>query len=345
MISVPTQEVSDKGTYEGPLEELLARTDTSVEPVIAQPTLAHTHAASENSERCSSQLNGDQLVAPSKIAVLKPSISTDFPVLPLAFPVGTHEQFATQIVYLATQYRDAKNYAAVRDGFVRVSLVLNRFGLLAPVFRDQPRIPYAKDKRDLSHDQLLIDQIVIDCHWLYCRKENVRPRWLELQPMFDSSRQFDCTHVAKRIARRNWSSDFKADELFSLAPRQQLQLVQIRSNRLKEQYRILVDGRSKYDPASSATKRTKSLLSPVRSVIHAWADGNHRVRGQQEMYEALWIARELLPNTATDANFAELAALRCGVAALSAKTVSGKMISLDKQLTKAGLISGKSAGV
>lgn len=271
--------------------------------------------------------------------------ATHYPTLPMDTAEASHAQLVTRSIELASQYRKNKSYWAVRDEFIHVSLALNQYGLLAPVFRDQPRIPFLKKDRDASHDQLLIDQIVIDCHWLHSRGERVSPVWPELKQMFDLSGVFDCVAIAASIAVKGWSSDFRADELFSLAPRQQVQLMQLRSNARKERYRALLEGKGAFNRDTRTATRVKSLFSPVRSAIYQWGDNNHRVRGQEEMYEALWLARELLDDKASSADLAELAALRCGVKPLKPKTVSGKMTTLDTTLIRAGLVAGRSAGV
>ncbi len=251
-----------------------------------------------------------------------------YPDLPLNMSNITHEQLVDRAEQLASRYRKEKNYLAVRDEYLQVSFGLNQFGLLAPLFREQPRIPFLVTERNQSHDQLLIDQIVIECHWLWSRKERVSPRWRELKRIYSSS-NFDCDAVAESIADNEWTSDFRAEDLLSLSPRQQVQLVQLRNNDLKERWRLIIDGKSGYDSSTRRSKRTRAKISIVRSTIINSADRNHRIRGQEEVYEALWLARELLHQDASLAQIAELTALQLGVKPLSPRTVSDKLKILD----------------
>lgn len=252
-----------------------------------------------------------------------------------------HEELVDSLIQVACLYRKEKDYLKIRDEFMRISLALNSIGLLAPIFRDQPRIPFLKKDRQSSHDQLLVDQIVIDCHWLWSRKEPVPAIWPELNRIFQNLTHFDCDAAATTIATRKWSSGFRADDLLTLTPRQQAQLVQLRSQDLKDKYRLLVDGK----PRRGSTIRSRAMLSVVRSAIYAWADKNYRIKGQQDMYESLWLARELLGSKPSYASIGELAGLRCGKKPLSAKSVSDKLSNLDKELLAIGLTLEPTVGL
>lgn len=253
-----------------------------------------------------------------------------FPVLPLSISEVTHDALVARSIELAICFRRDKDYNAIRDEFVKVSLALNQFGLLAPAFRDQPKMPY---KRGLwkAYTPLLIDQIVIDCHWLHCRHEQVIPRWPELRSMFAPSGKFDCETLASLVAAKNWSADFRADELMRLSDRQQAQLMQVRSKAMKERFRDLLEGKGSWD-SDGARKRTKPKASTVRSAITNWADRNHRVRGQEDVYESIWLAMEVLGPRAQNKEIAEMVALRCGVPPLHPRTMAGKITTLSEVL-------------
>lgn len=270
---------------------------------------------------------------PSAAEASKETAQFAYPKLPLDLTAFTHEGLKQRSIELATQFRCEKDYDSIREEFVRVSLALNQVKLLAPAYRDQPRMPYLKSRWE-ENAHLLIDQIVIDCHWLHCRGEQVNPRWPELKAMFASSGGFDCAAIARKIAAKDWSCDFRVLELFYLNNRQQAQLMQLRSNALKKKFQTLLEGTKELD-SDGKTSRMKSKVSPVRMAINNWVDSNHRVRGQEEMYESIWVAIELLGPKAKSKEIADLAALRCGVRPLSPRTVIDKITILKKVLADA----------
>lgn len=261
-----------------------------------------------------------------------------YPALPLCLDGLTHEAMVKRSIELASLFRRDRDYSAIRAEFLHVSLGLNQFAMLAPVFRDQPQIPYKKTEWS-KLTQLLNDQIVIDLHWLHCRGERLLPRWPELKSLLRCDAKFDSDAIAEQIAARNWTCDFRVNELITVCPRQQTQLVQLRSNEMKERFRVLLEGKSELE-AGKRTKRTKAEVSAVRMAIASWVDVNHRVRGQEEMYESIWLAMRLLGLKAKPKEIADLAAVRCGVKPLDRKTMAGKVDTLRKVLAEAGIPLG-----
>lgn len=261
-----------------------------------------------------------------------------YPALPLCLDGLTHDAMVKRSVEVASQFRRDRDYSAIRAEFLHVSLALNQFGLLAPAFRDQPKIPYNKKEWE-KHTQLLNDQIVIDLHWLHCRGERLLPRWPELKSLLQHAGEFDCDAIAQQIAKRVWTCDFRVNELITVCPRQQTQLMQLRSNEMKERFRTLLEGKSKLEDGKR-TSRVKAEVSAVRMAIATWADGNHRVRGQEEIYESIWLAMRLLGSKAKPKEIANLAAFRCGAKPLDRKTVIGKVDTLRKVLDEAGIPLG-----
>ncbi|MBU1691135.1 MAG: hypothetical protein KJ958_07035 [Gammaproteobacteria bacterium] len=311
----------------------------SVMPKGAEPSgsyddrLAHAQTVVEQIRQQSKQK------ATPKVAEIAPSpkkAEIKYPELPLDLSNLSHEHLVSMANELACRYRREKEYWEIRDEFVFVSLALNQYGLSAPAFRNQPRIPHFMNKRDDSHEQLLIDQIVIDCHWVYCSREEVAVLWPELKVMFDHESPFDCIVVCTQMAAKNWSKEFRADELLRLSNRQQHQLMQIRGEKLKDQYRRLTEGGKQLNPEGRSTRFPAQVL-PIRKAITEWADRKHQVRGHQDMYQALWVARELLGSDAPIKHIADLAALQCGIKPLSARTVADKLKLLDTILDAAGI--------
>lgn len=238
---------------------------------------------------------------------------------------------------IAQEFRANIDYGSLRDDYMSASMAANNFGLMSPSFRDYPKIPGLKAEWH-RHKQMLIDQVVIDCHWLYCRGEEVVAKWPEIQRMFDRSKSFAAEDMAELIARKNWSSGFKAGGLLSLTRRQQCALVQIRDDSIKKKMRFLMDGGSEsLGVGLNGKDRKRHIPSPlveVRRRIREWAEVRSSIKPSVLMYESLWFARELLGQDATLAQLAELAALRCGCKPLSPKTVQEKLKALDMRLAR-----------
>ena len=311
------------------------RREKELTPVTAAPVMVfaekenQTHVRLKAPEKTNIPANATDATITSKIS------GASWPTLPIELTSITQSSLSSSIVKLASDYRHRKHYHAIRGEFIRVSLALNQLALLAPVFRDQPRIPYAKKDRNESHRQLLIDQIVIDCHWLYCRREKIEPRWNELRSIFDANGIFDCSMISDRLAARNWSSAFRANDLLLLNNRQQMQLVQLRTDDRKEKHRQLLEGARTLGGAGEKNVRKAAEVTRIRLAINNWADQAHQIRGHEKMYESIWIARELLGRGASNKQIADLAALRCGCTPLNPRTVSGKIVRLDTVLAKA----------
>jgi hypothetical protein len=247
----------------------------------------------------------------------------------------SHDIALAELCNIAEDYRSGADYDIIRDRYVAASFAANEFGLTAPFFRDRPKINIKS--RDLVLQQpILVDQIIVDCHWLYCRGEDVSPAWPELERIFDKSTPFDVEEVSKRIASKKWSANFKVEEIFSLTERQQFQLVQMRSAAVKAKMKALLEGRlvsnGKGAHGGEQDRHVSSRFSSIRRAIREWAEQQPRVKPSVLMYESLWLARELLGPRATLKHVAELAALRCGCLPLSPKTVDEKLKALNKRL-------------
>lgn len=237
----------------------------------------------------------------------------------------------------AQRYRAGEDYSAIRNEFVAASMAANCFGLSAPVFRDFPKLSGVLSERK-KQTQILVDQIVIDCHWLYVRGEDAAPKWPELQKIFDKSSPFDVEEVCERIASKKWSANFKVEEAFILTERQQFQLVQMRSNAVKDKMRRLLEGRlvsvGKGSDGKERGHHVQSQFPYVRRKIREWAEHRPRVTPSIQMHESLWLARELLGPKSPLKHIAELAAYRCGCTPLSPKTVDEKLKALDRRLAE-----------
>lgn len=263
-----------------------------------------------------------------------PCKESRYPALPIPEMEGGHPAVVDELSKLAERYRKERDYPAVREEYLVLSFLLNQHGLIAPAYRDQPKIlPYEKNA------ELLVDQIVIDCHWLWVRNEVVRPKWLSLERIFSCREAFDCDYISAAFAGKDWTSEFRIEQVLKLNVRQQLQLRQLRTAALKNRYVQIVDGlgKKRSDPLST---RQPALILPIRRAILDWAMRRHQVAGHEDVYEALWVARELLGPGARLGHIAELTSLQLGTSRLSRKTVSEKLARLDEQLLKQGVTPG-----
>lgn len=251
-----------------------------------------------------------------------------FPSLPITH-TGSHDELVRESAQIARKYRLDQDYDSVRQDYLRVSFLLNQYGLLAPAFRDQPKL------RPREKNLILVnDQTVIDCHWLWSRREDVDPKWPELVELFSNPTSFDCDSVNFLLAEKNWSGNFKADELMFLTRRQQAQLRQLRTSEMKLRHSEIFDGKANKGE-ERRVGRIPAELAHVRRVINEWAERNHRVRGQQRSYQALWIARELLGPDARIEAIAEVAGLQLGEPPLHKRTVADKLKLLWTQFNAA----------
>jgi len=271
-----------------------------------------------------------------------PSVATskefEYPPLPLDVSKVSHDHLVQRLSELAADYRATKDYESIRRRFVIFSLALNQFGLLAPAFRDQPRMPYSRDAWE-NATQLLIDLIVIDCHWLHSRGESISSKWSDLVAMFDRGALFDCKLVVQSLAAKNWTMDFRVNDLLTLTPRQQIELSQLRDKSVKKQFRFLLNGKK---DDSAVNTRSVPKAAKVRMAIKTYMENakGRGIRGQEAIYEGIWLGIELLGVTAKNEHIANFAAFTCGLPPVSPRTMSSKIVTLKKILSGAGISIG-----
>lgn len=245
-----------------------------------------------------------------------------------SFPIcrcvtGSGVDFRKELEALTKVFKATKDYSRVRDQFCAASVALNEQGLWAPRFRPQPKLrPQAP--KSLQNNLLHRDQLVIDAHWLWANKLGAKFS-AKYESLLDSTQPFDFT-LAAEYARENWSSNFRADEHFCLTSRVQWQLFTTKSTMHCDRYRELVDGNR------VRTKRTPALVKPIMKAIATWADDSSPIKGQEQAYADLWLAREMLGAGVTNKYIAELAGLMAGNPPLEASTVRKKLSGLDKRM-------------
>lgn len=250
-------------------------------------------------------------------------------MLPRSIDEISHDLLVKHLTKITEKYRKDKDYYEIRSKFIAISMALNEKGLIAPAFRkNQPRIPFLKTARGEAHKQLLVDQIVIDCHWLHCRKEYVKPNWETLIDLFNPESEFNAEMISICLGARIWKRDFRANEILLLSDFQQNQLLMLCNEAIRENRQAIFDGL----PPKDGKDRAPATHPPIQRSIRAWAERVHQIRGQQDMYEALWAARELHVEKVTQAQLAKLAGYIIGLPPLDRTTISSKYKSLDGML-------------
>lgn len=214
-----------------------------------------------------------------------------------------------------------KNYSLIRHEFVGLSILLNNQRLLAPAFRPQPKLGLVKGSP--IYMDIHRDQVGIDCHWLYCRREHVATRDEELRPLFDLNEIFPFD-LAREFAEQIWTKKHRIEQLLVLTPRQQCQLATLRGQNVEGRFKAALKGLGK------GHSRVPPKVTAVRLQLYEWAERNKGVRRLLKDYENLWLAIELLGNAAPIRQVAELFSLISGKPKLDDKTVKGKLETLDK---------------
>lgn len=238
----------------------------------------------------------------------------------------TAQELRTELEALTREFKNSDNYAAVRDRYCAISLALNEQGLWAPRFRKQPLVNPIQCKSPQSA-MLHRDQLIIDAHWLWCRKSASMFSG-KYERLLDAALPFDFV-LAAEYAQENWASQFRAEEQLMLADDIQWQLLTTRSKKHIEVHRVLLDG------VRTGTTRTAPRVKAIQRAIAGWARASPKIRGEEQAYANLWLAREMLGPKAAAKFIAELAGLMSGRAPLEASTVRQKLKGLDQRLLRA----------
>ena len=244
-------------------------------------------------------------------------------------PVGADVRAA--LTDLLKEYKASGDYASIRSRYVAMNLRLNEEGAWAPAFRPRPIVPKLPSAQRPEHLEIHRDQIVIDCHWLRCTGSPVYPRDDTYEPLFERETPFDM-ELAGSFAEQKWSKKHRVDEALALTPFQQAQLGTLQSIEIMTRRRHALRG------TGAGATRISARMSTFQRCMNRWCESDPRMRQHRDMYEALWLARELLGDEARADHLAQLATLRLGsgAAALSAGTVREKLRKLDRQLASVG---------
>ncbi|MDE2175946.1 MAG: hypothetical protein KGJ54_11770 [Betaproteobacteria bacterium] len=292
---------------------------------------------SAGSSPCSPEMRSDpseELASGSgaPAADVTPPISADAaPKLPEASEESSRASVALhpreQFVALLKELIKHRDYQRVRERLLDLSMQLNMAGEWAPAFRPYPKIPKMRAKHEPWHSTLQRNLQVIDCHWLHSRRFSVYPRDPEFLDLFDGDQPFDM-ELAETFAAKVWKTQHRVDEALGLTTFQQAQLCALRGNGILQRRQDMFHG------SGSGASRVQPTQGRFRRAMGVWCEQNPRMKSQQEAYQALWEARELLGVGAPMSQISQLAAWKLGDGSspLADKTVRDKLGNLDRRL-------------
>jgi hypothetical protein len=232
---------------------------------------------------------------------------------------------AKRLSALIASWQAHRVYTRIRNEYCSLAIALNREGRWAPAFRPTPTIPYRQNQRSSIHMTIHRDMVVIECHWLRCRGEDVWPRDREYRVIFDATAPFQ-VDLAASFACRNWSKLHRAEEALILTTWQQCQLKAMQGSAVSDRRVAAIDGIRK------DAERIPPKIVAVRRAIREWCKKDKRMVPHRQVYEDLWLAREMLGKDASIMDIAKLGGLIAGVLPLSERTVRDKLGRLDKRI-------------
>ena len=237
------------------------------------------------------------------------------------------------LVALVAEHNASGDYGSIRSRYLTLNFRLNEEGAWAPAFRPRPVVPKLASAQRPEHLDVHRDQIVIDCHWLRSNGAPVFPRDVEYEPLFDPQTPFDM-ELAREFAEQKWSKRHRVDDALALTPFQQAQLGTLQSTEVMTRRRHALRG------TGAGATRISARMSTFRRCMNRWCENDPRMRNHRDMYEALWLARELLGDDARADHLAQLATLNIGrgAAPLTAGTVRDKLRKLDRQFATMGVV-------
>lgn len=231
-----------------------------------------------------------------------------------------------ELAALVREYRAAERYTAnIQKRYCDLSLALNETGLWAPAYRPTLTIPHLQRDRKHWHKDLLRDRIIFDLHWMHRRRFNPPTGDTRIADLLNPEHPFDFA-LAREIAARSWRRDYRT-EVMSLTPQQDAELGMLRSSRMRELTRDCMEGNR-----PTAGKRTPPKIAAVRAALVRWAAREPRIKTHFQSYLDLWLARELLGESATRRSISELAGLMSGSAPKHERTASDQLAKLDRKL-------------
>lgn len=239
-----------------------------------------------------------------------------------------HSKLMDRLELLIDMVKIPDDYMAIRDQYCEISIELNRRKLWAPAYRPCLTIPKLKANWKPVHTLVLRDRIVIDCQWLHSKGYKNRSHEKQWRPMSNLKIPFPF-ELATEFAKREMKAEYRAEGIFGLTTRQQLEMralqgkaVQAHVHALKQYQRI--------DGVRIANDREITTLA-----VNRWCEKFPRYESAREKYLAHAKARALLAIVTTSpTDIANLAGMIQGINPLSESTVRGLLKNMDRWQTE-----------
>lgn len=235
-----------------------------------------------------------------------------------------YEEVLDEYEGLCMDIESTGDYPSSREQYRQLSFELNVLGRLAPAFRRELRT--GKKRNHPIFFEIHRDQIVIDCHWLYCTRSAVHVNTADhkFAKLFDRSIPFDFD-LADHFAAMKWKTENRVLEIMRLTDFQQIQLLTLRSDAMKANVENL-DALRK-----DGNKRLPSIRSVFERQLYSW--GTKVIRAQQHYptYRVLWQLHMLLGAGVNGRMLSELLSFAQGTPPKDPKTVKDQLNTLLKR--------------
>ena len=251
-----------------------------------------------------------------------------FPWSELIAPL-TQDSLAEALKDVVEKIRDQPcGYVQHRDTYCMLSLAMNQLGLQAPAFRDLPPFP-VKNGMGWSSEHLLIqrDRIVIDCHWLYCKKSKVYATENAWTSIVNPKLKLQTVKIEK-FAATNLKDDYRAESIMELTKFQQAQMAALRGAEMKKAFIDL--GAMVSEPSGG---RTMARFKKIDRSIREWCCSQPRFEKHYGKYRAYALAREILENSSIPM-MAKLSGFIMGAKPLSDSSARQTVAFLERLTSK-----------
>lgn len=235
-----------------------------------------------------------------------------------------HEEVLNEYEGLCAKIESTGDYPSNREQYLLLSFELNVLGKIAPAFRRELRT--GQKRNHPVFFEIHRDQIVIDCHWLYCTNSDVNVNTADHKfvRLFDRSIPFDFD-LADHFAARKWRTDNRVLEIMRLTDFQQIQLCKLRSDAMKSKAENL-DALRK-----DGVKRIPSVRSIFERQLYSWGTKVTRIQEHYPTYRVLWQLHMLLGTSVNGRMLSELLSFALGLAPKDPKTVKDQLGTLLKR--------------
>ena len=270
------------------------------------------------------QEDGEAARTDDSIGITAPPGKYNFPIPgPSLYGEWASEDIINNLRSITEMAKGVDDYLFARELYSALSIELNHRGLIAPAYRPIPIIPKSVKKYSEAHLAIQRDRLVIDCHWLHARKEWVSISENKWRGLLDLKKEFQYEKVSE-FASASIKNEYRADAILRLTLRQQCQLAALRGNQTRKQFDALVKS------IREDGMRTPPKLELIERAINHWCEMDCRLEKYRSQYFAIAKSIELLGESATAKQVAELTGFMLGEKPLSESAIRSKQKKLEK---------------